>query len=45
MSEFTIMKKIIWLGGKEHVTDTTQPGTEVTLWTNAHVTSQKYEQL
>jgi hypothetical protein len=31
MSDFTIMTKIIWLGGNEHVTDTTKPGTEVTL--------------
>lgn len=45
MSEFTITKKIIWLGGNEHVTDTTQPGTEVTLWTNAHIISEKYGQL
>jgi len=39
------MKKIIWFGGNEHVTDTTQTGAEVTLWTNAHVTSEKYGQL
>jgi len=45
MTVFTIMKKIIWLGGNEHVTDTTQPGTEVTLCTNAHITSEKYGQL
>jgi len=45
MNEFTIMKKIIWLGGNEDVTDTTQPGTEVKLWMNAHVTSEKYGQL
>ena len=46
MSKFTVMKKIIWLGGnEEHVTDTTRPGTEVTLWTNAHVRSEKYGQL
>jgi inosine-uridine nucleoside N-ribohydrolase len=41
MNEFTIVKKIIWLGGNAHVTGTTQPVTEVTLWTNAHVTSEK----
>jgi len=25
--------------------DTKQPGTEVTFWTNAHITSEKYGQL
>jgi len=45
MTEFTIMKKIIWLGGNEHVTDTTQPGMDVTLYMNAHITSEKFGQL
>jgi hypothetical protein len=45
MNEFTIMKKIIWFGGNEHVTDKTQAGTEVKLWMNAHITSEKYGQL